>query len=471
MNGFLHKISTMPVILAVCCSLSAQQDVAEKPKALLAAECARSALKSGTIEWVSLSEGDETRFRRHISRYASNGDFIYEQRGDQGGWTVQHLLKYPLLYLRNGAGWWKTQETSLGARFWSEDGHLPEWAGEIKDFRLAGIGPVTKSLDVCEAHHSYGLPDRSIARWREWKDGATHLVTGVLTDGGAITWRIDPARGWNAERVTLQSADGVTVAESVSVLREFDGVWLPERTDYFLNGKLRESVRLTRAALNRKADARSFALADLGCEPGTNIGVENSPARAERGLDFVKIWDGETVIESNDWFRMVKEGKRRPGPTFERLNRGEPFTSPYESPLEAAAKSIETKKSAARGVLEAHRGLWEKYVLDFIARFRLHEEQVQQAYQILARCQRAAEERTQRERSAFIPLWTERQSAGERFDDRKAAELERLAEKIEGTVERIFKEELQPRLEKIPTRAQRKAAEEAGATTAPAKKD
>lgn len=47
----------------------------------------KSAVTSGTIEWSVKSDADQPKTLFYVSRYARNGDTIFENRGDQDGWT------------------------------------------------------------------------------------------------------------------------------------------------------------------------------------------------------------------------------------------------------------------------------------------------------------------------------------------------------------------------------------------------
>jgi hypothetical protein len=448
------------------------QTTSVKPDAIAAMESNRRALVSGMVEWRVVRGDNEGDFVRHVCRYAKNGDLIHEMRGNAQGFTLGRL-KYPQLHLKNGAGWWYNQETSLSAQYWAGLEGEPTWAERMLDFRSAGLGPSSMVMRATDGCLTYGLrPDGltplEIIRWEHQRQGGKHVVTAVAANGETVTWTIDPQRGWNPERVERVGTEGSVIEAAVSTLRQFDGVWLPERTDYFEFGKLTESVRITRAELNRPGDAAALTLTDLGCEPGTNVGFQNT---TEPGPNYVRFWDGGAVVTREEWDRLVEQGKRSWGPRFQAMFRGELPPSPYETEDAPAAREIAAKKRAVGDVLGRHRGLWEQYVRDFIKRYQLQDSQVEQAQQILSRCQQDAEDRTRRERAAFVPLWTEWQSVGEQLEPRKAERLEKLGDEISEAVNRVFKEELQPRLEKIPTRAQRKAAEEAGTTTSPAKKD
>ena len=82
----------------------AQDDAGRQPpRALLAFREARRQIVSGHVEWTA-ELPERARTMHYVSRYAANGDLIFENRGDQDGWTALGLsgrgeAKFPELYL------------------------------------------------------------------------------------------------------------------------------------------------------------------------------------------------------------------------------------------------------------------------------------------------------------------------------------------------------------------------------------
>lgn len=107
---------------------------------------------------------------------------------------------------------------------------------------------------------------------------------------------------------------------------------------------------------------------------------------------------------------------------------------------------------------------WEQYVRTFIQRFGLNDEQQQQAMSILQDCQNQGE-RHMKGRKAEIERLDARLAEIRASRDRSAAsevsELNTQRQKLLEPIEQIFEKSLKPRLERIPTRAQRRAAEAA----------
>ena len=109
-------------------------------------------------------------------------------------------------------------------------------------------------------------------------------------------------------------------------------------------------------------------------------------------------------------------------------------------------------------------GLWEQYVEGFIAKYKLGPDQVQKTRTILRYCQEQGQGYLDRHVDDFRKLDGE-----EKRIKREETELEagaaRLAvvfekrKRLERPLVRVFEDQLVPRLERLPTRKQRKAAE------------
>lgn len=111
---------------------------------------------------------------------------------------------------------------------------------------------------------------------------------------------------------------------------------------------------------------------------------------------------------------------------------------------------------------------WQKYVREFIERYQLNESQTQKANLFLDEAERRAQQAVGAKQDELAKI-DKRESelkgsaAARGKDSPSAKELEELAKKREAIVaplSRIF-DDLKSKLDKLPTRAQRKAAEEA----------
>lgn len=250
------------------------------------------------------------------------------------------------------------------------------------------------------------------------------------------------------------------MAEVVCTLQKFGEVWFPKQADYYEGGQRAYSVEVTRAEFNAPDAPRRFTPVDLGIEPGSIVSWVNRPSPGP-----VMVWDGETVLPDVDAFHaLVRAGKRQWGPTFQKLQRGETIIDPYQTEENRRRMEVTNRKFHAEHVFNRHLSLWESYVRNFIQRYELREEQAEQALKILKRCQDGAESATRHARTECLPLLTEFLASGQPLEDKKQKRLNELIEQIVEKVDRIFNEDLKPKLEPIPTRAQREAAERRAAT-------
>lgn len=450
------------VLLPFAGPAAGQDDAAKMPATLLAFEQARRSIIGGRIEWEYLPEGSEERALRYISRYAKSGDTITEHRGDRDGWTVftdngtRGVLKYPQIYMENGDGRWQTQETAPGAciaaTWWrGRSGENPS-ADYEKDARFIGL---TVSPDSVEPRVGlsafHGDAQHRVASWEEREIDDLRVVIGHMNDGGMLTWYINPSKGWNAELITYESGMGAVKQEAYIRLDEYGDLWLPSAADFFLNGKLTSSIRVRMADLNPPNAPERFTLADVGMEAGARINPQPGDAPLR--------WNGEDVCSPEQWYADLKAGKRQWGATFRRLNAGEEFSSPYDTEQDRLDRKLARRKRLIEWAVAAPRSMWAKYVRDFVARHELDAEQTQQALRILDQCEKQAEEFTRRHRPAIEEAQNDLENAREKRDADAVARLEERINTLREPLNKIFETELKPRLEKLPTRAQRAKAE------------
>lgn len=136
---------------------------------------------------------------------------------------------------------------------------------------------------------------------------------------------------------------------------------------------------------------------------------------------------------------------------------------------EAARNARNAKTTAQKTPGHDYEGEWDKYVQDFIVRYSLDESQRQKADAILADCKEQANRYMSGKKSDFERLDArekELQASKEKSKSADLSELTKTRQKLREPIGQVFERQLKPRLEKIPTRAQRKEAE----TAAKAKK-
>lgn len=138
------------------------------------------------------------------------------------------------------------------------------------------------------------------------------------------------------------------------------------------------------------------------------------------------------------------------------------FATPAEFAAQQAAEQAAAREPSQTGVAGWSRreSDWEAYTRRFIERYRLNEDQAQRAWRILRDCQRRREEYLGRTKEQIAAVESEIETA--RRDSAapptRLAELEQRLARLLAPVDEIFRTRLVPRLETLPTAAQRRAA-------------
>jgi len=436
---------------------------ADVPAALRAFQEARETL-AGEIEWVVEPEGDPDKALRFANRYARNGDFIYEVLGDKEGWTVfspdtgKGWDRHPQRFLVNKVGGWYAAGGKLSCSLWrrEENGRLPAsfLLRELRDARGLGTYVASKSLQFGKSFSLlYGSDEDPIVEWSEDVDGPIHIVTGRTRRGITVTWYINAERGWNAERISYRAEQGEW--EMVASLARWDGVWFPAETRFYNNGRLTERIAVTRAELDPTEAALAFDPGQIGVEPGAQVAVQNPQPGAGRG---VRVWSGECVTSLAEFEKQLKVNPAKLGENVRKLWRGE-YEDPYLTPAQKAEMRADSRARMIRRYLHPHETLWERYVRDFIKRYRLDDQQSQKAWLLLLECQRRADALIRRDRQKLVKLIDALLAASEAKDQQQIDRLSREFRRLRKPVADLFSKRLKPGLERLPTRAQRKQAE------------
>lgn len=464
----------LSLLHVACVPAPPQSRPLRKPAALIAMQQARvSKIVSGRIEWSVLPGGDQKARLRFVSRYARNGDTIFENRGDPDGWTEfsnaarsgRGRSKFPLLYMKNSVGIWAYKETTPVCELakWDRQEGMPIFAEQIREIRSVGISPTSKSLeDRYGFDIVWGSQPHRLVSWDETVEDGLHVVTATYQQGAKTIWRIDPDRGWNATRIHVEGAGGAVVWEAVCALKKYGDVWLPETTTYYREGKVIDVVRIDSAALNRPDDPRRFTGADLGLEPGHDVTGKNFPVDPRVGLR----WNGEELVTRREWDRDVKAGRRDWGPIWKPIIAGEGWTSPYDTKRTLLSRQVANRDLQRRAAMVKHESAWTRYMREFISRFALDEEQSQAARAILKDCKQRAERLRQSKRAELVRTIDRLYEARR---DGKREDVKRLADRLrelEKPIAAIFEKQLKPRLDALPTQAQRQAAEKTKAQPA-----
>lgn len=330
-------------------------------------------------------------------------------------WDGQHEASW----MPKGSVRWTADLRALGALPWFcyEDVHDAMW----KD---PGESP----------------PPRS---YMESVEGALRVVAARRADG-TLTWWIDPERGWQATRITF-TRDGVLEREARIALARFGDHWFPQSVVYFSRGYKNgtepcDVVSVDKAVFNDPRQPPVLTPADIGITPRMFIWLkDNTMKKVGTGM-----WDG-TRITSTRFFPGMGAGVQLVQHLLEK-----------------------TRPVAATSQPAPPEAQWEAYTRRFIERYKLTDDQTQSALKTLADCQEQAQGYLSRHAAEFEKLAAAEAALRDATEPERAARLAALREqqaKLHEPIDEIFEKQLKPRLEKLPTRKQRAAAETAQPAT------
>ncbi|GMU80339.1 MAG: hypothetical protein AMXMBFR47_02100 [Planctomycetota bacterium] len=364
---------------------------------------------------------------------------------------------------------------------YSDDGHVwqyqggalraqrseaPSRAGQVLDFRSFGL--------------SSGIPNRSPSETLGQKSAgapaprkysiAAELGNTVVRGVGAtdtVVWWLDPAAGNTPTRV-VREVSGNIIEEARYSLKNYDGEWFPERaeffsTDYKSGKEPRQIVEIHSIYINQPDQPTAITPEVIGIDAGVFVEGRNAHGQVvESGF-----WDGTKIVSSDEYDKRIKSGDWTNGPNFERNSDRYKRTGLAGGEQPGAEtgtnnRSVDGQKSGrdrSRGTIDRYQSEWELYTQRFIQKYRLDEEQRQKAISILDQCQGLAREYCAKNSAKLNELSVLLLETAKTDDASHKRVSERMAELLR-PIEDIFSDRLKPGLDKLPTRAQRRAAEE-----------
>ncbi|HRX84092.1 MAG TPA: hypothetical protein P5572_03650 [Phycisphaerae bacterium] len=177
----------------------------------------------------------------------------------------------------------------------------------------------------------------------------------------------------------------------------------------------------------------------------------------------------KTFDRMNDNFRTMAEGGPGVAEIFPSPNQGakQPARPPLPPPDYKPPQPIPVTNELAS------ISMWDRYVENFIRDFRLDDQQSEAARSILKECKQRAEDYRRSKRQDFeqVQSYLNDANQADRSPEARTAML-RVATKIRDSLNRPIHElfnELQTRLEPIPTEAQRAHARKLGRDVGPAR--
>lgn len=386
-----------------------------------------------------------------------------DPRGQPAG--EEYSFCGPRHMLRTEDGVWIHAENDPSAQVWSPGDHQP-YQSQMFDLRRLSLNPTSHHADLEEVCRAAGLssPEYSVST-----EDKLDVVTATVGER-AIRWWIDRARNFSIVRAqTLRH--GRPTLECLYTVEQIDNVWTTTRVERLVpgtgsaRGEPIEILQVHHAEFNRPEHPQQLTPEHIGVETGTYVEFQSDASREG-------YWDGGKIIPVDEFFAKLRSGELVRGEGVTRALASLPRVTPQMLAAQRAAdEGADSTRSGAEALshplpasaAEMRRQLeseWARHTRRFIIQYGLDREQTQRAWTVLKDCQEMAGRYLNREREAFEKLEKHRPSTGSSppapasspvIDERWRA--------LRRPIDRIFETELKPRLERLPTRAQRQRAE------------
>lgn len=270
----------------------------------------------------------------------------------------------------------------------------------------------------------------------------------------STTYWIDPQRGWSPIRTRVEYPDGEW-SEARCVLKNWNGAWYPEIVDSFSSkfhdgAKPTRTIRVTEASMNAPDQPKRLTPESIGITIGSETAVYDQSMK----LQMHGRYDGKNIIPHKDYEAKLSSGEIAEEKTSDQ-------DASNSIPTVRTSPPIDRQSEYFIGI-ENYEKLtpWEEYTREFITQYQLNDEQAQKAWTICRECQNRA-------RNYLLGKRETLRKIDERIDVLRSAspqivteEIRRLRQKRDTLitpVEEIFQNDLKPRLNRIPTRAQQQA--------------
>lgn len=320
--------------------------------------------------------------------------------------------EYEANWMPKGSARWTTELRTLGALPWFcyDDIHDAIWKG------------------LADTPRSYS----------ESTEGALRVVTASQA-GMTLTWWIDPQRGWQATRITFAHDRGAVEKEARISLTRFGEYWFPQSVMYFSSGYKNgtepcDVATVDKATFNDPRQPQALTPADIGITPRMFVWLmDDTMKKVGTGQ-----WDGTRITGARFFPGMGLAAQM-----VQQLLEKAP-------PVAATSRPVTPESQ------------WEAYTRRFIERYKLTDDQTQSALMILEDCQEQAQGYLTRHKADFEKLRAAEAALRDSTEPERTARLGELRAqqaKLHEPLDEVFEEQLKPRLEKLPTRKQRAAAE------------
>ncbi len=321
----------------------------------------------------------------------------------------------------------------------------------------------------------YPFDDDSPRKYRQEREGELYVVTLRTRRGTEVRWYIDPAKDYNVVRAERYD-DGVRTKYSVSRLERFGDVWFPAEVAFYHAGWTDPVKRIVvrSAVLNDPSLPKRLTPAALELEPGVTFMIAEPGKQRPAGM----VWSGRRLVSMRQWHEMERRGEVTPGPTVLAWRRkaqrllaeqtgGQARPAGHPQAAEVVPAPPEEASRSSGPSASAPADPWYLYTMRFIERYRLDEAQRQQAWAIYRDCRRLADARLAQLRPRLRSIQQKLAATAGQDDSAGLIRLRQELSELTAPIDAIFEKRLKPRLERIPTRAQRRAAEKAPADRRP----
>lgn len=435
------------------------------PPALREAAERRHSLPPMVVDWYVSEDANLPGHIFHYgASYAKNGDLLLDAQGDQEGWVWFDgrgpVHRFPHRYLQNSDGVFAHARTTITIETWKRGvGDPPPQEVGIRDVRWIGLSPFPAQMP--QAGHLYTWPiefpdpvtwasAKTDCTWSEERHDSQVHVRAEFPGGAKIVWTLESDKDLYPSRIVAEGRG--QVFECAITLAKTQGHWFPQDVSYSLDGQPFQSHWIADVSFPASA-SETYGLRDLGAEPGFNVS-EHTPGTE------IRMWDGERDVSLAEWDKLLESGKRKPGPAVIERARNLHRDNPYwtdEQRAEFRRKHDESFEPQAKAPSEP-LGPWRKYTLDFIVRFQLDSDQRQKAMQILKECEELGQKHLDKVASELADVQRELSSVADSKSRDAASRSQEKLSRLLKPLDEIFETRLVPKLDTLPTRAQRAKA-------------
>ncbi len=451
--------ASLAVAVMLCANASADDtSLADLPEPLRAMLRARQRIERADA-YMSRSYPQLDREPVFIRLRLAGRDRASLHLGTPSGWFGRDpqdrpVRLRPMGFLQLEDQWWQHNLATVEA-----DRYTGQVPSSVPCYSSLGLLP---GIDAMRAPPARTLRD---ALWQACGDGyrfavrrrnGLHVVEARSADGRQrIVWHLDPELDFNPVRVESWHDDRLSMS-CHSEYQRIGGVFVPVSVAYYnAEGRLGFLDMIHEVRVNDPDLPERLLPEHIGMQPGTTVHDHRPDGRPAR---FVYV-SGGRVVSDREFRRLLRTGDVALGPAVRAMRAGRQPALAAVDPQGVYRRIIDEYVRRKR---EAEYDPWLIYTQRFIERYALDAEQRQKAMEILRSCQLERDHylRTRRPRLDELEKLVSRTKNPARRSP-MLKELRALREPIE----RIFERKLKPRLERLPTRAQRRAAERRDADT------